>query len=61
MIADWMGASRAYQGSYDMTDWLMRSVPTITLHSRTAHYVKSVLVSRGYGEVMSKVDFIVLA
>jgi hypothetical protein len=53
MIADWMGASRAYTGSWDMTDWLIKNLPKIKLHSKTVDYVESVLTEHGYGSVYS--------
>lgn len=59
MVADWMGAGRAYNGSWDMTDWLQRSIPTITLHSRTAEFVRGVLSNQGYAEVVANVTFLV--
>jgi hypothetical protein len=29
MVADWMGASMAYTGSWDMTEWLAKSLPRV--------------------------------
>lgn len=29
MVADWMGASRVYTGSWDMTEWLKKNLPRI--------------------------------
>jgi hypothetical protein len=48
MIADWMGASMAYTGSWDMTDWLSKNTPKIRVHSETANYLTRVLDSMGY-------------
>ena len=50
MIADWMGASKAYTGSFDMTSWLTDNMPRIRLHSKTAIYVWKVLAELGYTE-----------
>lgn len=35
MVADWMGASRAYTGSWDMVDWLEKNLPRMDLHPVT--------------------------
>ena len=42
MIADWLGASRGYTGSWDMTDWLAKHLPRIetNLHPTTARLVR---------------------
>lgn len=45
MIADWMGASRTYTGSWDMTDWLHKNMSRIRVHSKTADYLRDVLGS----------------
>ena len=57
MIADWMGASMAYTGKWDMADWLMKNIPRIKVHSKTAKYLKSVLDDIGYSEVAWNRDF----
>lgn len=49
MVADWMGSSMAYTGSWDMTEWLKNNMPRIRLHSKTAVYVRGVLTGLGYG------------
>ena len=43
MISDWMGASRIYTGSWDITDWLRANMGKIRVHSRTAKYLRDVL------------------
>ena len=43
MIADWMGASRAYTGSWDMTRWLEKNLPIIRLHPDTREMVTMLL------------------
>jgi hypothetical protein len=48
MVADWMGASFAYTGSWDMAMWLSKNTPRIKLHSKTIYYVTGVLDSMGY-------------
>lgn len=35
MIADWMGASRAYTGSFDISAWLNENGPAMRLHKDT--------------------------
>lgn len=53
MIADWMGASFAYTGSWDMTDWLNKHLTNgkIILHPETQIVVYDVLYSIGYREI----------
>lgn len=52
MIADWMGASRAYTNSWDMTDWLHENMPRIKLHLVTARYMRETLDFLGYADVV---------
>lgn len=41
MVADWMGASRGYTGSWDMEKWLDKNWPRISenLHPHTRVFV----------------------
>jgi hypothetical protein len=48
MVADWMGASRAYTGSWDMTEWLRGHLVEMCLHSVTAGYVREALADLDY-------------
>jgi len=48
MVADWMGASKAYTGSYDMTNWLKVNVPKIKLHNDSRADMFTVLKSLNY-------------
>lgn len=48
MVADWMGASMAYTGSWDMSEWLSKNYPRMILHPNTRRYVSEVLVANGY-------------
>lgn len=57
MIADWMGASYAYTGSWDMTDWLWKNIPRIVLHSDTAEYVRQTLDMLGYADTVNGHEF----
>lgn len=50
MVADWMGASFAYTGSWDMAEWLSKNTPKIKVHSKTAQYLWRVLDGMGYGD-----------
>lgn len=51
MVADWMGASMAYTGSWDMTDWLLKNTPKIKVHPETAYYLTTqILDPMGYRE-----------
>lgn len=51
MIADWMGASKTYTGSWDMAEWLDKNAPRIRLHSLTKRYVIGKLSELGYKEL----------
>lgn len=53
MVADWQGASKAYTGSEDMTEWLWKNIPRISLHSTTAKFVRNTLRGLGYDDVLS--------
>lgn len=50
MVADWMGASRAYTGSYDMTEWLRVNLPEVHLHSKSRLVLSQILTEIGYQE-----------
>jgi len=52
MIADWMGASRAYTGSWDMKDWLWEHMPKIAVHSKTADFLRAQLDNLGYADIV---------
>lgn len=51
MVADWMGANRTYQGSWDMTEWLEKNMPKLRVHSETAANLRSMLDHLGYADV----------
>lgn len=57
MVADWMGASVAYTGSDDMTDWLKGNMGRITVHSRTAIFLRKILRELGYGGIVDYTQF----
>jgi hypothetical protein len=57
MIADWMGASYAYTGSWDMQKWLFKNIPRIILHSDTAEYVRQTLDALGYADTVNGREF----
>lgn len=50
MVADWMGASRAYTGSWDMTEWLSTKMPRFygKMHRDTVRLVYDILFDIGY-------------
>lgn len=52
MVADWLGASMAYTGDWDMMDWLWKNMPKIRLHSETARELRSLLDMLGYADVI---------
>lgn len=51
MVADWLGASKAYTGSWDMTAWLSKSWDKVQLHPNTAAYVQQLLTGIQNGKV----------
>lgn len=56
MVADWMGASFAYTGSWDMSDWLNSHYADpankrVVLHPETDKLVWDILFSIGYREI----------
>lgn len=57
MVADWMGASKAYTGSWDMTEWLQENIPKIRVHSKTAEYLKEILDHLGYSDIVRARSF----
>lgn len=57
MIADWMGASKVYSGTDDMSDWLTGNMRKISLHSSTARYVRGILEGLGYEEIVNTRTF----
>ena len=48
MVADWMGASMAYTGSWDMTEWLTKNLQNIKLHPSTREDLNTILAGLGY-------------
>lgn len=48
MVADWWGAGRTYNHSWNMTKWLTNSLPNIILHEDTRKEVINVLEEIGY-------------
>lgn len=48
MVTDWLGASRAYTGSWDMTTWLDKNLSTMHLHPETWRLVGVELSHLGY-------------
>lgn len=57
MVADWMGASRAYTDSWDMTDWLSEHISKIRVHSKTALFLREVLDNLGYADIVNTKRF----
>lgn len=53
MVCDWMGASMAYTGSYDMTGWLKGNLGRVRLHPQSAKHLRMLLVDMGYAFVES--------
>lgn len=59
MIADWLGASMAYTGSWNIADWLRKNISRIIVHSETARFLRHTLSSSnlGYNEVICNILF----
>ena len=47
MVADWMGASRAYAGTWDITPWMNRHAHEMILHPLTRSIVYDILGELG--------------
>jgi len=48
MVADWMAASRAYTGSWDMHRWLCKNWNKVKLHPNTREFVLELLKNSGH-------------
>lgn len=48
MVADWLGASRTYTGSWDMTEWLYKNLGNVKLHPTTWSSLAATLTEIGY-------------
>ena len=48
MVADWLGASKAYQGHWNLSVWVNENGPKIKLHSETENSIHDILVGLGY-------------
>lgn len=57
MVADWMGASMSYTGSWDMSDWLVGNIGKVQMHPRSYRYLGAILSGFnwpkdfGYGKI----------
>lgn len=56
MVSDWIGASLAYTGTWDMTEWLEKNLPKIVpnLHPKTLGTLTTILKDEGYGKIIDK-------
>jgi len=52
MIADWLGASMAYTGSWDMTEWLQENYSKLVLHPNTRKFVTKMLIDLDYDPLL---------
>lgn len=53
MVADWMGASYAYTGSWDLTDWLESNYDKVQMHPVSKQHLKNILYDLGYKEMFN--------
>lgn len=51
MVADWMGASRAYTSSWDMSDWLRKNLCKVRVHRSTEKLLWNILIDIGYRDI----------
>lgn len=53
MVADWMGATRTYQGTWDMSSWLRDNLKnrTESMDERTVSKVYAILTLNGYEDL----------
>lgn len=56
-IADLMGASKAYTGSDDMSDWLSKNMGKMYYHPDTAKVLREELSKIGYTDIVSNQRF----
>lgn len=52
MVADWMGAEMAYNGTWDMSNWLIKNLSKIKVHSRTDEAMRGILDNLGYADIV---------
>lgn len=57
MVADFMGSERAYQGTWDISDWLVKKAPRMRLHSVSIEFFKEVLIANGFGDIVPSLVF----
>lgn len=57
MVADWLGSSKTYTGSWDIANWLIDNTDRIQLHSKTADYVRQVLIDQLAYDIMHNLTF----
>lgn len=48
MVADWMGASKVFTGSYDISRWLNQNGPKMLLHNDTEIRLDEIMTELGY-------------
>lgn len=53
MVADWLGASRAYTAQWDIHDWYDKNRNRIRLHPETRQAVEALLIEIDYGKEFS--------
>lgn len=56
MIADWLGANKAYQDTWDMTPWLKENFGKIRMHQKSKDFLVKKLRELGYGAVLDEVE-----
>ena len=56
MVADWWGAGRSYQGSWDMGGWLVNNLNKIELDEGTREYLYDILREMNYKEVVHRAE-----
>lgn len=50
MVADWMGAGRAYTGSWNVAEWYEKNKDRMLLHDQVRLQVENLIANHGRGE-----------
>lgn len=54
MVADWVGAAMAYNGSWDISEWTEEKLKSMKLHPRTTERLMPILEEIRYGKAMEQ-------
>lgn len=57
MIADWLGSSKTYTGSWDMTTWLLANFNKVILHEKSREFIADELSQIGYFGILLELGY----